>query len=251
MIPVYKTSFRVRWDDVDSRNRLRFWAAASYFQEAAASHAESLALGFEATKSRNKVWVLARLWIRMTSGAGWREEIELSTWPQAIEKLFALRGFAIHGADGRPIAEGSSAWILLDLETHRPLRPGNNIPEGIPFTDKGPRTVLEPTAAGLSQPADGFEVSGTRPVLYADIDMNLHVNNAAYIRWAFDLLPDGWEDAGASEIFINFQTELGSGDRVQLWRCPEGSSWLVGMRRLDGEVPGPSACVAKIVLSPV
>ena len=59
-------------------------------------------------------------------------------------------------------------------------------------------------------------------VVYSDIDMNNHTNNAMYMQWAMDAID--YETASAKplkEFTINFNRETKIGDTVSIYRVEE------------------------------
>ncbi len=53
----------------------------------------------------------------------WNERIKLETWPSGAERLFALRDFRVMDSEGEVIGMASTAWLILDIDTHRLIRP--------------------------------------------------------------------------------------------------------------------------------
>ncbi len=67
-------------------------------------------------------------------------------------------------------------------------------------------------------------------VAYSDIDVNQHVNNARYIAWAMDAIPEEVvNDRPVSEVSINFIKEAIPGEVVDLYHAEaEGVHYVEG-----------------------
>ena len=51
--------------------------------------------------------------------------------------------------------------------------------------------------------------------VYSDLDVNCHVNNVTYIRWAIDALgSDFMDQAKLTELKVNFKREVFEGEKV-------------------------------------
>ncbi|SDB27151.1 Acyl-ACP thioesterase [Desulfonatronum thiosulfatophilum] len=179
---VWRESFRVRSNETDIHGLARLDGLFGYFQEAAGHHARVLGVGRKSLEDQGCFWVLSRCWMQIHQYPAWGQELVVRTWPQGVERLFALRHFRFLTEDGQEFGSGISAWLILDQEKHRPMRPG-------PFLD-GIVLPEEPLVNGdvlvkLGSISDSEELRHVSAA-YSDLDVNRHVNNAAYVRWTLD-----------------------------------------------------------------
>nr|MDA3949993.1 thioesterase [Spirochaeta sp.] len=114
-------SFLCRPDD-----QVGFDGMASLFQEAAWQHAERLGVDFT-DGSAQLYWVLHRVGMRFFRRPRWSEAITITTWPSRMVRLYAMREFLVHNDDGELLLDASSAWIVLDGGTGRPVRPEQHL----------------------------------------------------------------------------------------------------------------------------
>lgn len=200
------------------------------FQEAAGHHARNLGVGREDLERQGCFWVLSRCWMRIERYPVWGQEITVRTWPRGVERLFALRDFQFLSEEGEILGSGVSAWLILSQDKHRLMRPGP-IMRGIPPTQA-------PAVAGdvLEKQANAQELSELRrfSVRYSDLDVNRHVNNAAYVRWILDSFDAERHDRfriAAIRIDYLSETVLGESIAVQAQaEDPEGGQTILGMR---------------------
>ena len=120
---IHRKEFSISSYDLDPGGKARLTTLANFFQETAYQHAKELGLGYEDMKVRKTIWALSRMRIQIHRYPAWNERIMLETWPSGAEKLFALRDFRVLDAGGEVIATASTAWLILDMDTHRIIRP--------------------------------------------------------------------------------------------------------------------------------
>ena len=104
--------------------------------------------------------------------------------------------------------------MMMDKHTHRPVRPKNL---------EGPFTVLEFPYEGEKVGKLGGPVTIThtdcRKARYGDMDMNQHMNNAHYVRWATDMFQsDELKEQEIRSIQTNYVASIREGDEVALTR---------------------------------
>ncbi|GAB6059601.1 acyl-[acyl-carrier-protein] thioesterase [Desulfonatronum parangueonense] len=226
---VWSESFRVRSNETDIHGLVRLDGLFGYFQEAAGHHAQVLGVGRKSLEDQGCFWVLSRCWMQVRHYPAWGRELVVRTWPQGVERLFALRHFRFLAEDGQEFGSGISAWLILDQKKHRPMRPGPFL-EGIVLPDE-PRVdgdVLEKLGS-ISDPEELRHVSAA----YSDLDVNKHVNNAAYVRWILDSF--NLERHGRRQIQsirIDYLSETLSGESISVRGRPEsaGCQDILGLR---------------------
>ncbi|WP_304225265.1 acyl-[acyl-carrier-protein] thioesterase [Gracilinema caldarium] len=214
MKSIWTEQFIVRSWDVDRNNRLSPASLFNFFQEVAGNHATELGVGKDALLRGNQAWVLSRMTALMYRRPGWQEMITVRTWPRGTEKLFAIRDYDIIDGFGATIAQGRSAWLLVDLEKLRPLRPQV-------LTEKLPTNTDMPAisdGAGALSARTKLEPAGSRRAAYSDIDYNGHVNNARYIQWIQDMLDERvLEESNHFRLDINYLAEIRPQETISLW----------------------------------
>ncbi len=194
----------------DLYGRLKPHFVFSFLEDMAWKNAEELGFGYTSLKEQGCFWALTRLAVRFDRWPRWGEDLVLETEPLGVSGPFAIRRFGGSVA-GSPSFEASSAWVVLDVDSRRPLRPRSvfsekdleRFPGFAP--EQVPGKVEEPEANG----SDAIAVGKTVFATYSELDINSHVNNAEFLRWAFSLIPpERLGEAHVSAIDINFLSEL-------------------------------------------
>ena len=194
---------------VDAFGTLALPALAGYLQEIAGRHAIALGCGMDALRARGLTWVLSRQRIDAHAPVRLGEEVTIATWPSGVERLFVHREFTVR-RDGAEVARASTAWLVLDLDKRRPVRPDEVL-------DPALRPRLEavaPIPPRLPEPGGG--APGRRfDVRYAELDVNRHVNNATYVAWALEgASPERWASSRACAVEAHYVAEARQGDAV-------------------------------------
>lgn len=180
----YNENFRVRYSEADRNGFFRNESYFDIFQEVASKHAEILGCGMHAMGSLT--WVLSKIRIEIARNISVGTEFKVTTWPSGVKRLYATREAVFEDAQGE-FARCSSYWLLIDLNTLRPMRLPDAL-EGLGLSL--PDNSDKPCFFDLSARETACE--GIHPmaaeVLEHEIDVNVHLNNARYISRTSDWL---------------------------------------------------------------
>jgi medium-chain acyl-[acyl-carrier-protein] hydrolase len=215
---------------------------ASLLQEAAWQHARRL--GFAFTEDDESLfWVLHRIRFRFRRRPRWNEQVSLTTWPNGMERLYALRQFHIDGVGGERLVDVASAWIILDAVRRRPVRPEKHLPEDRLLDEELLAMPTGKTEAIPPEEMEGQLLNGSwRPVRPSDTDRNRHVNNARYAQWLLDGAPETLSDA--SEGIVTFMVETQTGQEFCVCRN-EGRTVAEVWARDAGADPSTAVAVCR------
>lgn len=219
----------VRASDVTPNGTASVLALATYFQEAAGRHAAELGVSMQDLLADGKAWVLARLRMEVDRLPEWEDEITIETWPSGLDRLYATREFVFVDDEDRELARGTSAWLVIDTERRRPLRPPSVLYD-IDVPDRP--APLERDAVDFSPPS-AVDRERTFSVRYHDLDLNRHVNNVRYLEWALETLPPAMlDERRCVELALQFEAETTLGDfvRASAERREDGGSLRVRHR---------------------
>lgn len=69
------------------------------------------------------MWVLSRLHVQIQKYPLWRDRIQVETWATSrLGGVRAYRDFRLLDANDEPVGAATSLWLLLDVNTRRPVR---------------------------------------------------------------------------------------------------------------------------------
>lgn len=248
----YVDRYRVYHKDIDQDGELRLTALLQMLQETAWNHAHVIGIGYHHPGFENLVWVLSRLRLELVApGPRWMEDLSLATSPTGVDKLFALRDFVALRPDGVPFARATSAWIMIDAETRRPIRPQGLLTNGNFHFRPG---VLPEGTVKLREPEGGVPAF-ERTTGWNDIDAHRHVNNVRYAEWCLDsYVETDWLAGRITAYDVNFNAETLWGRRMVGYKAcsaPAPGDDLredtFSIRDLDG---GASAAVVRFGWTP-
>jgi len=210
MIQKYTETKILKTYQTDRHGNIRPVMLMNELQAIADTHAEILGRGRQFCVANNIAWVVTHYLIEIIEPLREGEKLEFSTWPSKHDGLKAARDFEIKGADGRLMVRATSQWIMIDLETRRPMRLGDKLPHDWPATAE----------RALDLPFEKFpdftpETQNEFAIRYDDIDVNQHVNNAVYALWATESVPFDFHDSHRlSKLFINFKKEISANESI-------------------------------------
>jgi len=221
--------------EVNPLGRARLTTMANYFQEIAYQHANQLGFGYRDMKERQTMWLLSRMRIRMDRYPAWDERVVLETWPSGVEKLFAARDFRVSSPEGEQLGIASSYWLIVDLNTHRPVKPREELEKYADIVFSEP---VFGDGIGKIDPKGEKKTLSSHIVSWSDLDVIGHANNVKYMEWAVDAVMNtrGTDTDAAEEIRefkIQFMKESMPGDEVVI-SGHGGTGILSGVRTSDG-----------------
>lgn len=232
---VFTKEFSISSFDLNPKGQARLTSMANFFQEVAYHHASELGLGYDDMKSRETTWVLSRMRIHMKRYPVWNERIRLETWPSGAERLFALRDFRVLDMQGEIIGMASTAWLILDINTHRLIRPKDMMEQF--------KLIIRDVQM-FDKPLDKISLPGESTILkqhqvaFSDLDIVGHVNNVRYMEWCIDAATTTANaELDIREFEINFNNEALFGDCIAIagCECSEGESYFLASRESDGK----------------
>ena len=214
---VWTERFPVRSYEVTPRGTASVLALSDYLQEAAGHHAAELGVSMQDLLEDGQAWVLAHLRLELDRLPTWGDTVVVRTWPSGLERLFATREFllAVENADGTDtaMARGTSAWLTIDTERRRPLRPLPTL-RTLETPDREP--ALQHDFEGDLPAPKRTDAEATFSVRYHDLDVNRHVNNVRYLEWAVETLPGTFLEAHrCADLSLQFEAETTLGDEVR------------------------------------
>jgi len=226
--------FPVYTFDVDFDGKARLTFLLDLLQEAAREHAALLKVSIFDLQARGLTWVLSRYHVRVSRYPAMGETVEVRTWPSGKKGVFALRDFEVLDAEGGPLLEATTSWLVISLDTKQPVRMDTV------FLDERilDRRAIADDFERLPSPARADREAAFR-VLDRDLDFNRHVNNVVYVHWAVEGMPEEVLRKRRPAAFeVVYKAEAFYGEevvaRVQLPDGPEGVFLHDILRRSDG-----------------
>lgn len=242
---VFEQHKKVQLFHTDASGRATISALCRFAQESAGAHAAQLGVGMERLAERNIAWVLREQAVRILRYPMLGEVVRIVTWPTRTERILCHRDYRICDASGTVVAQGSSAWLGLDLTTRRPRKADSFFHLAV---ENMPGPVFVQPPAPLSSP-QGECLCAPRTVRASDMDALGHMNNLRYLDWITDHLAGSGLPGPCRGLFIRYVREVLAGDGVEVRHAltEQGDVSLQMLHRDHGK----EVCLARIELEPV
>lgn len=205
MSDTYLLDATISFWDVDRDQLLTLAGMFQILQEGAIRHADLHDLGAQAKATNGDTWFLNRISTAIHRYPRYGESVRLATWSAGIRSFKGYREFRLH-AGGELLLSASSLWLRLNHETGALVRVPPEVARAFP---ERPGDVFHPQIEKLRfdhPPANA--VTQDISIRYSDIDVNGHVNNAAY----YDYLQTALAGLGApvhpKRIELHFVKEI-------------------------------------------
>lgn len=211
--------FQVTSADTDMYGRLRLGSLGNFLVQAAIQSADKLGFGYSGLQEHRLFWVLSRLTVQIHRPLKWYEQVEVETWPKAVEKILYLRDYVVRDEQQSIVAKATSGWLAIDLEQKRP-----KTVEGVHsqyFTHLKEKHAIEEPPQKVMPVKEGepFNVQST----YFDLDLNKHVTATRYIDWMMDTFPlEFHEKHYPQRLSMNYLKETMPNEALRLLRKEAG-----------------------------
>ncbi len=186
----------------------------SIFQEAVTQHTRALGVGADTIiQTINAKWVITRVRFEIEGALCVGDEYTVSTWPLAAGPLRFGRTFMLE-KNGQIIAKAFTEWCLLDAKTDEVLRSSVlTMPIDEYLTDKA--IIGKFSGAKAKTPTLVY----THTVRASDLDINRHVNNITYIKFALDCLSaKELEKTDIKSFEMYYTSQCFEGETLSLYR---------------------------------
>ncbi len=205
---IHNANYKVRMSDSDYLGSLKLPSLLQMLQEAATEHAQNLGLGFKEMKEQNLGWALSKLIVDINRVPRWGERIDIKTWPSFRERIATYREFSASDKQGESVFTARSQWLIFDISARKLARM-----DRLHQWTLHPETANESTFDVPFEKVSNFESESVkRSKFFArsdDIDLNGHVNNAVFLIWAIESLPENvYELNMPKRLKISFLEEV-------------------------------------------
>ena len=223
-----KKKFIIDSHDVDFNGVARASSLIRYMQEAAEAHLRECGSSTDALRKSGRAFILSRFSVSFYESVGLYDEIEAQTWATESRGFSFGRCYRIL-RDNTVVAEATSVWALIDIESKHPLRVSSFetdlYPEDMLALDVPPRIICP--ASEL------MHLRGEHTVSYRELDSNVHMNNTYYS----DMLCDTMDMRGKRilRMSINFITEARLHDTITIYTAEKKDDIFFKTVRPDGK----------------
>ena len=221
-------NYPIKSYETDRNGKMTWHSFFHYLQESAYLNAQENDFGYEFLERENAYWVLTRVLVQLDKMPKWTDTVEIKTWPRGADGLFAVRDFNI-SVDGEQMGRVTTYWMIVDKETRRPKRLDDyDFLQAKFIEDKAFPDQLNK----INSDGD-FHIIDHRKVYASDLDVNGHVNNAAYVRWVMDAYSSKNKKV-LREFEINFLGELMLNDEFDVMQLGADEQFYYTLKNMKG-----------------
>lgn len=150
---------------------------------------EVFGLELDYMRKRNMAWILYQWKYVIDKPRQYAKTIKITTIPEIVKDMYVYRYYVIESEEG-VIGHGLAHWVAVDLSTRRITRIPKDLSSMI-MTGYATKEEFESIKNNMDVSALRFKIgeadfSTSFDVQFSDIDMNDHVTNAVYGRWAYE-----------------------------------------------------------------
>ena len=197
-----------------SETELRPGDLLRHMQDLAGADADRRHGGRADLLAHDCVWVLVknRLSVGRWPAAG--ESLALTTWPLQGRRGLYPRMFELRDAAGAVLVRAESVWAVIDVESRSMVTLESR---GVEMEGVEEGDFRLPPRLRVPEGGESFTLA-PRP---EQIDANGHMNNAAYLDAAEELLPPCFAGRGLRAVAVDYEHELLAGRSARVRVVPE------------------------------
>lgn len=223
---IFQWEFSVKTFDCDLNRFMRPSAQMKWQQEVGEMHLNQVGHSYGSLHDLGMVFVLTGTASRVFRPPVLGEQLVLTTWSRGSIGSQFFRCYDFHSTDGTLLVSSTSAFALVQAETHRLLRPSA-------FEGKSKLSHLPERLNHSGMPEKLGSLGempqvGSAAVLYSHVDLNRHMNNAAYADLLCDYMPGGMPAGSFLSAFqIHFARGGNLGELLRIYAAPheDGMLW--------------------------
>lgn len=235
--------FTVSTQDCDLNDIIHASAVLKYFQETATLQYDRNGPTLAELREKGKAFILSKVNMMIYGLAHRFDSLRVETWTCANSGAAFNRCGAMYNGK-ELIAEIHSVWALVMIADKSICKAADN---PFNFGDE-PMLKLDMPARVHVPNSLALNYAGERRIVYSDLDINNHMNNAYYPNMFCDFLPDGtMRGKRVKYISINYINESAAGEILKIYNIHDKDGYIFKTLRSDGSV----GAEAKIALTEI
>lgn len=228
---IFEKKYATRWHDTDANRQVRPTQLLVYMQETSNAHLDAMGHNLDALRDEHKLaFLLSKTRIALRAPLRFPDQITVQTFT-AESRAFGFNRYFRILRDDEVIAEADTTWALVNIENGQLCR-ADSFDFG--FSHEEPIDVG--LAARFRVPhTDELELLGERPIVYSDLDYNMHMNNTRYA----DMLADFMDISDVPRIrgiSMSYLHEAAFGDRIRVYGRKDGERYSFRTQNTEGKV---------------
>jgi len=225
----FRHAYRVRFDEAGVDGLVRASTLLRYVQDVAWVHSERLGFDRPWYAERGVAWLVRAAEVAVLGRIPMGASIDLTTDVVGHRKVWARRRSEAF-LDGTVVGWIHTDWVLVDRRGALA-----RIPPEIDAAFPNPIADFQIGRVELAETAQQPAAERRFRVRPHELDPNGHVNNATYVDWLEESIPD---ESAMRQVPRRYRLEYaaaaGPGDELVATAWPDGSSWSQRLRLAAG-----------------
>ena len=202
-LSIYEKKSAIGYSTIGKQGTLKIVSIMNLLQDAASEHAHLMGIsGFDLAR-QNLGWVIFRYHIEINNHPGWQDKITIRTHRFPCKNLYEIRLLTINREEEYQedqIVNAKGCWVMVNKKNGRPVRLSRFMDRESGFINKDSSCSQNSETSNESEGLESHfpDVIGPETVHYQlpfkvrmhDLDLNGHVNNAIFVEWAVETVPE-------------------------------------------------------------
>ncbi len=227
---LFERNFHVEICDIDTKNELTNYGILRMMQEIAAAHSDNSGISINHLDKMPYTWLLLNWKLKVFKRPAWNSSLIVKTWPSSSDKLYAYRDFEILTENNELVAQATSKWVLINVNTFNIEKTSQEI---LDIYKPSYTSIFEEKISKLKEPAD-HDFIKYYTITRNDLDVNGHANNLSYIKIVNNILPeDLYKNADFRDVEVMYKKECKLNDEVACVYSHKGDTHTVAIKSKD------------------
>ncbi len=227
---MYTYNKKILFSDIDAGSRMSVGGIMNSMQDCVNINSESIGKGIDYLMTTGRTWFAINWYIEIKRRPKMFEDVVVKTWPYDFTSTMGYRNVVITDEAGEDIIAADSIWTLVDLETGRPTKIGEEDSKGYDVEEKYP---IENPGRKIKLPAE-FELIDTVKVKKSEIDYNGHMSNGEYIKLADNYMP---RDVEINKIRVEYKNQARLNEELFVYMNNEADRYTIKIQgKEDGSI---------------
>ncbi len=210
MVAITQKEFEIKSYEVSANTEIKPYSILHFLEDVAYHNAKEIGVGYEDTVAKHQGFFLIKYHLKFNLMPKMSDIIKAKTWIVKAKSIQCRREFELSDINNNIIGVASSLWLLVDLNTKKILNPYKELTypdceENYAFDTTFPKIPI----------INKVDFESEINITFDDIDLNSHVNNANYLKFALNTLPaDFLKNNSVCEINILYKKETILGETI-------------------------------------
>lgn len=199
-------------EDLDGKGQYELYSLFKMLENAGSQHSDKANDNVIQSTNNGRAWVLTDWYAEFESYPKEKDDIKVITWSEKLSQTFIVgRDYELY-SNGKIFGKATSRWVILDINSGRPLRIDDSLISQYEPEDK--LVFAETKLPRIAMP-EAYSIEKEIQLRRTDIDYNGHVHNLNYINYAMEVLPEEvYNKRDFKHIHITYKMAIFPGEKI-------------------------------------